>query len=154
MFEIWNKHQSTYQSSTLAQLNHTESTNDSACSVLFLSTTGLFPTRRKMSEHETQWNALTLSKVLENNPRVLKNSTEDAKPLFHQLIKNTPPPLPPPKSQTEQISRNGSTAYNKLYTNSGENRSFLPPIDLFMKIGSYQKVYKRTWKYGCTIELL
>ena len=33
--------------------------NVSACSVLFLSTTGLFPARRKILEHETQSSALT-----------------------------------------------------------------------------------------------
>ena len=37
----------------------------SACSVLFLSTTGLFPARRKILEHETQLSALMFFKVLE-----------------------------------------------------------------------------------------
>ena len=36
--------------------------NGLACSVLFLSTTGLFPARRKILEHETQSSALTFSK--------------------------------------------------------------------------------------------
>ena len=34
--------------------------NGSACSVLFLSTTGLFPARRKILEHKTQSSALIL----------------------------------------------------------------------------------------------
>ena len=33
--------------------------NGSACSVLFLNTTGLFPARKKNLEHETQSSALT-----------------------------------------------------------------------------------------------
>ena len=39
--------------------------NSSACSVLFLSTTRLFPAHRKKLEHETQSNALTFLSVLE-----------------------------------------------------------------------------------------
>ena len=34
--------------------------NSSACSVLFLSTTGLFPVHRKILEHKTELSALML----------------------------------------------------------------------------------------------
>ena len=56
--------------------------NGSACSVLFLSTTGLFPARRKILEHETQSSALTYFLSARNYPGVLKNSTEHTEPLF------------------------------------------------------------------------
>ena len=67
--------------------------NGSACSILFLSTTGLFPARRKILGHETQNNfrardAVECSNVFlsaGNNPVVLKNSTELAEPLFIAL---------------------------------------------------------------------
>ena len=44
--------------------------NGSACSVWFLSTTGLCPPRLKMLEHETQSSALTFSLSARNNPGV------------------------------------------------------------------------------------
>ena len=42
--------------------------NGSACSVLFLRTTGLFPARRIILKHETQSSALTFFSVLETIP--------------------------------------------------------------------------------------
>ena len=62
--------------------------NVSACSVLFLSTPGLFPALRKTLEHSTASRALKLFCVLETAPAVLKNSTEHAKTLFIALIDN------------------------------------------------------------------
>ena len=56
--------------------------NGSACSVLFLSTTGLFPARRKILEHETQWSVLMFFLSAGNNLGELKKSTEHAEPLF------------------------------------------------------------------------
>ena len=56
--------------------------NSSLCSVLLLSTTGLFPAHRKILEHETQSSALTFFLSAGNNPGVLKNSTEHNEPLF------------------------------------------------------------------------
>ena len=56
--------------------------NGLACSVLFLSTTGLFPACRKILEHETQPSALTFYVSAGNSPGVLRNSTEQAEPLF------------------------------------------------------------------------
>ena len=47
-------------------------TNGSACSVLFLSTTGLFPARRKILEHETQSRALMFFLVLETTLKCSK----------------------------------------------------------------------------------
>ena len=52
--------------------------NVTACSVLFLSTTRLFPARRKILEHETQSSALMFFYNVSagSNPGMLKNSTE------------------------------------------------------------------------------
>ena len=52
--------------------------NDSACSVLFLSMTGLFPVRRKILEHSCSNVFLSAG----NNPGVFENGTEHAEPLF------------------------------------------------------------------------
>ena len=48
----------------------------------WLGTTGLFPARRKILEHETQSSALMFFLCAGNNPGVLKNSAEHAEPLF------------------------------------------------------------------------
>ena len=60
--------------------------NGSACSVLFLSTPGLFSALRKTLEDSTASRALKLFLHAGNNPVVLKNSTEHAEPLFIALV--------------------------------------------------------------------
>ena len=65
--------------------------NGSACSVLFLSTPGLFPALRKTLEHSTASRALKFFCVLETTLSSLKTvlSTEHAKPLFIALFEIT-----------------------------------------------------------------
>ena len=57
--------------------------NCSACSVLFLSTTGLFPACRKNLEHETQSSTLTFFQVLET---ILECSKTVLNTLNHCLL--------------------------------------------------------------------
>ena len=68
------EHSAIYSSKSINAIN-----NVSACSLLFLSTAGLFPARRKISEHAVDSNVFLSAG---NNPGVLKNSTEHAETLF------------------------------------------------------------------------
>ena len=75
-FEMLRKkeHLARYSSKSINAIN-----NVSACSLLFLSTTRLFPAGRKISEHAVDTNVFLSAG---NNPGVLKNSTELAETLF------------------------------------------------------------------------
>ena len=61
--------------------------NDAACTVLFLSTPGLFPVLRKILELSTASHALKFFLHAGINPVVLKNITEHAEPLFITSVK-------------------------------------------------------------------
>ena len=57
--------------------------NSSACSALFLSTTGLFPNTQKNYGARDAVECSNIFLSAGNNPGVLQNSTEHAEPLFN-----------------------------------------------------------------------